>query len=249
MKKEDFEEEVRKHVDEELNKRGSESWHFLKLNYLREIVFGFNDGLVTVLASVVAVSIAVQEARIVIIAGLAAAFASAISMALGGYLSTKSQIEFYNREIEKEKREIETNPKFERAEIEELCRRKGFKEKEVKIIANRICSNKELWLKTMAEEELGLIQERFDNPKVVGLSIGIADLIAGFIPIIPFFALPLGLGLYMSVVFSFFFLFIVGAFKTKFTGKNWFKSGAETLLIGLIATLVSYFLGLVVSTI
>ncbi len=245
MKKEKVDkQEIRHHISQKLKEQQiKESWHISGGSLLKEATFGISDGIVTTLALVAGVTGATSESRIIIVAGLVGAFASAISMGLGSYISSKSQQEYYQREVEREKREIEETPEHEKEELRELYKRKGFNKKEIELIVRRIGSNKELMLKVMKEEELGLGEQSFENPVKNGLTIGISDLVAAMIPVLPYFFLTPKPSLVLAVTLSMLALFLTGVYKIRFTGKNWLKSGFETMIVGAIATVVSYWLG------
>ncbi|HLD89294.1 MAG TPA: VIT1/CCC1 transporter family protein [Candidatus Nanoarchaeia archaeon] len=237
-------EAVRKHIDEKLKeKQAKEPWHFTEGGFLREATFGISDGIVTTLALVAGVTGATTESKIIVVAGLAGTFASAISMGLGSYISTKSQQEFYRSEIARESREIEETPEQEKEELRELYRRKGFNKREIEMIVKRIGSDKKIMLKLMMDEELGLGSQSFESPVKNGLTIGIADLLAAMIPVLPFFFTAPATALAIAVALSMLVLFLTGVYKTKFTRKSWIKSGLETMMVGAIATIVSYWLG------
>lgn len=148
-----------------------EGWHSPRGRAIREVVFGVHDGLITTIGFLSGVSAASAGWRVIVVAGLAEAFAQTLSMGFGAYLSSKSEREFYQREIARERLEIETTPEKERDEMRQIYRSKGFSTDEIEMVVARVTANKELWLKTMMMEELGLIEERFDNPLRVGLLI------------------------------------------------------------------------------
>jgi len=80
------------------------------------------------------------------------------------YLSSKAQREYFEHEIQRERWEIETMPDMERAEVQEHYRGMGFSESETEMIVKRITADPKLWLRFMMHEELGLVEESFDNP-------------------------------------------------------------------------------------
>jgi predicted membrane protein (TIGR00267 family) len=88
-----------------LNIEEGERWH-KKVN-LREIVFGFNDGSISTLALLAGVTGGALTRGQILIAGFSGVIAGAISMAIGAYISSKSEIEHNQSEIKREKREIE----------------------------------------------------------------------------------------------------------------------------------------------
>ena len=232
--------EVERHLVEKKHKPSGES--------IRNIVFGASDGIVTTLALVAAVTGATAEISIIIIAGLAGAFSSAISMGLGNYISLKSEIELYKSSIDREKQEIKKNPEYEKEEVRQIYAAKGFSKPEQNIAVKRISANKKRFLDFMIQEELGLGESNFESPVKAGITIGIADIIAALIPVTPYFFLSRLTALYTAIIGSMLLLFGVGVFKTRFTGRSWLKSGLETMIIGAIATLVSYYLGNFVSS-
>lgn len=224
-----------------------EGWHSSKGRAIREVVFGMHDGLITTLGFLSGVNAATASWRLIVIAGLAEAFAQTLSMGFGAYLSTKSEREFYQREIARERLEIETTPEKERDEIREIYRSKGFSENEIEIMAARLTANRELWLKAMMVEELGLIEERFDNPIRVGLLIGASSLVGAFLPILPYFFLELNWAFSASVTLAASALFATGAGKTVLTRRVWWKSGLEMMGIGLLVAIAGYGVGYALS--
>ncbi len=242
---------VKRHIDEKLKEKEEgahrfefERFHTPGAGIIRDIIFGFNDGLVSTFTFVMGFSGAVKSTSLVLTGGLAAAIAGAISMALGAYLSTKSQTEYYKHEVEREKREIGLDPEYEKKELEEIYARKGFSEKEIRLMVTRISSDEELFLKAMLEDELGLIQSKFDSPYRAGLVTGCAFVLGAIIPVFPYlFIHDQTLALSTSAGASLLALLGVGAAKTKYTGKSPAKSAIEMALIGVIAGAVSYLVG------
>ncbi len=242
---------VKRHIEEKLKEKeegahqsGFERFHTPGAGIIREIIFGFNDGLVSTFTFVMGFSGAVKSTSLVLTGGLAAAIAGAISMALGAYLSTKSQTEYYRHEVGREKREIELDPEYEKRELGEIYARKGFTKNEISMMVRRISSDKELFLKAMLEDELGLLQTKFDSPYRAGLVTGGAFVLGAIIPVFPYlFVQNQMLALFASAAVSLLALLCVGAAKTRYTGKNPVGSAIEMALIGIIAGAVSYAVG------
>src|SRR5215472_4046827 len=105
--------------------------HVKESNYIRDIVFGFGDGVNTSLGIVAGVGGAEVSAAIVILAALVAMFTGAKAMAVQNYLALKSQRQILESEIKRERYEIENLPDKERQEIEEIYREKGFEGEEL----------------------------------------------------------------------------------------------------------------------
>ena len=224
-----------------------EEWHTPKGRALREVIFGTNDGLITTLGFLGGVTGAIQDKNVILLAALAEVVAGAFSMATGAYIASKSQQEYYQQEIAREKREIEEDPEHEKHEIWEIYKDRGFTDEEINILINRITSDKNLWLRFMLREELGLAEASWENPVRVGLTMGISFLIGSIAPILPYFFLPPGTALATATPASLIFLFCLGAFKTRVTKSNWVKSGLEMLAIGTASAFVGFIVGYFVS--
>ncbi len=84
----------------------------------------------------------------------------------------------------------------------------------------------------------------YENPIGIGFYVFFATMIGSIVPLLPFFLLPVRQGIIYSVVISGVVLFLIGAAKGKLTARNWKKEGLEMLLVGLIAAIVGYFIGI-----
>src|ERR671923_287810 len=121
--------------------------HIRESNYIRDLVFGFGDGVNTSLGIVAGVGGAQIMADIVILAALVGMFTGAKAMAVQNYLAVKSQREILESEIKREQFEIENVPEKERQEIVDIYTAKGFQGDELKKIVDKITSNKDVWLR------------------------------------------------------------------------------------------------------
>ncbi|MCI0414138.1 VIT1/CCC1 transporter family protein, partial [bacterium] len=153
-----------------------EEWHTPKGRAIREVIFGTNDGLITTLGFLGGVTGSISDKNVILLAVLAEIVAGAFSMASGAYISSKSQKEYFQKEIAREKREIEEDPEHEKHEIWEIYKERGFTDEEITILINRITSDKTLWLRFMLREELGLGEEASENPLRVGAIMGVSFL-------------------------------------------------------------------------
>ena len=222
---------------------------------IRPVIFGMNDALVSEIALVAGLAGAVLSSNIIILAGITEAVAGAISMSVGTYISSKSKVEYYEGEIDEEKKKILLNPILVRKEIEKIYKRKGFKGKDLKNIVNIICSNKNHCLKELVEGDLGLVKKRFDKPKKEAVAMGVSYAISSMFPLIPFFfissngILTQQSALIVSLFITATVLFFAGVYKTKFTGGNWLKSGLEMVAIGLITSAIGYLIGTLLTSI
>lgn len=221
-----------------------EAWHTPKGRAIREVIFGMNDGLVTTVGFLAGVTISISELRLILLAAVATIVAGAVSMAIGAYLSTKSQREFFHSEVELERWEIEKDPEKEAQELREIYHEFGFNKAEQEIIIKRVMADKDLMLRIMKREELGLIDEHLDDPGKVAVTMGLSFLVGSLPPLLPYFFLgnPIH-ALWAAISLSVLFLFSAGVAKTWLTRTNPIRSGLEMTLLGVVAVMVGFGLG------
>ncbi len=212
---------------------------------IKEFVFGIQDGTLTTLGVVTGVTGALAESSIIILAGIVTLVTEAISMGMGEYLSTKSEIEVYQHEIGLEKKEIEEVPYLERKEVEDIFRAKGFRGRLLDKVVGKVISDKSVWLDVMMHDELGF-PEKFEDPKKLGMLMLITSLIGGAIPIVPYLFFQPSTAVVLTVAFTAISLFAVGAAKTVVTKGSWLKGGTEMMLVGMLVSFVGFALGSVI---
>src|SRR5215831_6725580 len=116
--------------------------HIKESSQIRDLVFGFGDGVNTSLGIIAGVGGAAVAADIVILAALVGMFTGAKAMAVQNYLAVKSQREILQSEIKREEFEIENVPERERQEIEDIYMAKGFRGDDLTRVVNKITSDK-----------------------------------------------------------------------------------------------------------
>ncbi len=212
-------------------------------SFVREFIFGLEDGLITTLGIASGVGAAVTGSYTVILSALSGMFAGAISMAAADYLSTKSQKEVIARQEDIERSEMKNIPLKEREEIEIIYKRKGFRGKLLQQIVDKITSNKRLWLKTMMVEELGIVPQKEESSGKLAAYMAFSFLVGGSLPLVPYFLSIPKMALLPSVIIGMMTLFITGAAKTFVTKRSWIKSGIEITSIGFAVFVVTYLIG------
>lgn len=212
---------------------------------LRDLILGSQDGLVNVLGLVLGVASATTDTRLILISGLAATFAESISMGAVAYTSSKAEEDFYRGMLARERRQIEEIPERAREDIRVIYARKGFSGEDLDSIVDTITADTKLWLDTMMLEELRLSQDEHASPAQQGLVVGGAAVAGSLIPIGPFVWLATVPAMVVSVALSVAILFAIGAVKARVTGHGgWRKNGVEMAVIGTLAAIAGYVIGL-----
>jgi VIT1/CCC1 family predicted Fe2+/Mn2+ transporter len=210
---------------------------------LSDIILGGQDGLVNVLGVVLGVAAATQDARIVLVAGLAATFAESVSMGAVAYTSTLADADVFESERSREYRHIERHPHLERAEIREIYGRKGFSGDLLEQIVETITANPDVWVAVMMAEEHQL--EPVDRGVALRAAwvVGLAAVVGSLIPLVPFLILPVVPSIILSIVATALVLFGVGAAKGRLTVGRPVRSGLEMAAIGTISAMVGFAIG------
>jgi len=220
-----------------------ETWHLRGGGAMRELVFGMNDGLVSTLSLVSGVAGAAVSRGVVLLAGVAGLLSGAISMAAGAYISTKSQHEVQEAQVERERRELLEDPEEEKEEMRTLYRLKGYSAEEAHRMVERLGEDPDLLLESMLRDELGLMPETLPNPVTAGMQSGGAFIIGAFVPLLGYLLFDGLTATFVSAAVSVAVLFLIGVIKTLFTGLSWLRSGLEMVAVGLFATVTTYLIG------
>jgi VIT1/CCC1 family predicted Fe2+/Mn2+ transporter len=213
-------------------------------NALRAAVLGANDGLLSNFSLIMGVAGAQASGGTLLVTGLAGLVAGACSMALGEWLSVQSARELYSHQIRIEADELAEAPEEEQEELALIYQAKGLPAEEARKLAERLLSDQDHALDTLAREELGI------DPKELGGSAWVAAgasfllfACGAVIPLIPFLFLRGLAGVIASAVASAAGLFTIGAAITLMTGRSALWSGLRQVLIGLAAAAVTFLLG------
>ena len=217
--------------------------HYSGTVNVRAGVLGFNDGLLSNLSLVMGVAGATSDPNFIVIAGISGLLAGAFSMAAGEYVSVRAQRDVYEREIEVERAELEEMPKEEMQELAFIYQRKGFTRQEARAVAERIISNPEVALATLAREELGLDPSQLGYPWMAAISSFLAFGLGAVIPLLPNLFAEGFLALMLTIAVSGVATVGIGVLLGIITGKNPLWGGGRMLLAGTIAAGVTYGIG------
>jgi VIT1/CCC1 family predicted Fe2+/Mn2+ transporter len=227
-----------------------ETWHSRAGGWISGAIYGVNDGLAAVFGIVsgtaAAFSASTQGSHIVLVAGLAGAIASALSMGCGAYLATKSEAEVHDAHVHGERREVTEDPEGELRELELMYQLKGLSKSEAKLIADRVSQDPKVMLKTMLHEEMELTEEAAGDPRKAAVAAAISTAAGAIIPVLPFFFLTGVTAIATAAVVSIAAHFVVGATKSLVTLRTWWASGLEMTVAGVIVGIATYGAGLLI---
>jgi VIT1/CCC1 family predicted Fe2+/Mn2+ transporter len=187
---------------------------------------------------------AVQSGSTILVVGLAGLVAGACSMAIGEWLSVTSSRELNQKQIDVEADELRTRPDEEKEELALIYQAKGLDQTQARALAERLISNKEIALDTLAREELGI------DPKELGGSAWAAAgssfllfAVGAIFPVAPFFFLAGNPAVLTSLALSGLALALIGAGTSLFTGRGVAFSALRQLVLGFAAAAITYGFG------
>jgi VIT1/CCC1 family predicted Fe2+/Mn2+ transporter len=235
-----------KSIDNSINKTFVPNSRNHTGSYLKSAVYGGLDGVITTFAVVAGVAGASLSAGIVLIMGFANLIADGISMAIGDYLSTKSEREYDIEERRKTEWAIENRPGVERTSMKDLYTKKGFSDEDTNKMLDIMEKNKAFYTDTVMMEEHGIVE--FDGSPFKNAIVTFSSFVFfGFVPLLVYvvsLVTHMNTDVFLiSIVLTGLTLFILGVLKAKFTSKNFFTSGMEMLIIGGIAAGAAYLIG------
>lgn len=210
---------------------------------LREIVFGLEDGMVSTLGAVTGIASATGSQFSTLLSGLVVVSVESISMAVGSYLSNKSEKDTDNRKLFEEKEELHQFPEDEREELFDMYMKDGWPKDMAENMAQVASKDHDLFLKEMAYRELEIIPDMVDYPVKKAGVMFFSYLIGGAVPLIPYIILPISEAIPVSIIFTLLGLFLLGVFTTRFTKRKWWKAGLEMTALASLAALIGYFVG------
>lgn len=213
--------------------------------WLREIVFGLNDGLVTTLVFIMAAAEIAQSHAALLLVVLSEITAGGVSMALGGLLAARTERDILEHRIATERHEIEHEPEEERAELRAIYRDKGFTGSLLDHVVAHQTANRERWLQALVHDELGVVEEQTIAPWRRGLQIGLSFVLGGIIPALPVLvnlAAPwMQLCAYALTALT---ALTLGVVKARYSLKGPLRNGLEFLVIVTAGTLGGVAIGL-----
>ena len=225
--------------------RTGEPWHRTGAGgFLRNVVYGFNDGLTAnfgLVAGVLGATSGSQD-HAIIVAGVAGLIADALSMGSSGYLAAQSEREVYAHEIAMERDEIAMMPEIERDELALIYEAKGMDRDSAFRIATQVMADPEKMLAEQVQEELG-ISESGTSPFREAWITGLATAVGALIPVMPFFFFAGRTAALVSFGISMLSHWLVGAARSVFTGRGVFRSGIDMFVVGLGVAVVGYYVG------
>ena len=215
--------------------------HFTAGETVRDVVIGMSDGLTVPFALAAGLTGAISQTHLIVTAGFAEIAAGSIAMGLGGYLAARGDAEHYAHELAREEEEIVTLPEKEAQEVREIFQTYGLTDAESATVVESLRKRPKDWVAFMMRFELGLEKPEPSRAWKSALTIALAYIIGGMIPLSAYLLQPdAHSALRLSVVVTLAALAIFGGIKGRFTGVPVIRSALQTSIIGGLAAAAAF---------
>ncbi|EGW31657.1 protein CCC1 [Spathaspora passalidarum NRRL Y-27907] len=208
---------------------------------MSDMIIGLSDGLTVPFALTAGLS-SLGDSRLVITGGMAELVSGAISMGLGGYLAAKSESEYYNSQVKKEKLEFFRKPEMINQEAAEIMFELGASESTIISFLKDLDARPKNLIDFVIRFGKGLEEPAEGREFTSALTIGLAYFFGGFVPLLPyFFTQYVQTGLLISVIVMLITLFAFGYIKTAISlgeecgTRKKILEGIQMVAIGSIA--------------
>jgi VIT1/CCC1 family predicted Fe2+/Mn2+ transporter len=217
-----------------------------RLNWLRAGVMGANDGIVSTAGMVVGVASAAVTNEILLVSGIAALIAGAVSMAVGEYVSVSSQRDSERAELENEKRELAADPAQGLDELTGLVQAQGIDRDLARRVAVQLTARDPLT--AHARLELGIDPRKLAKPFHAGLASMLAFTAGGLIPFTAILLSPRDAAVPVTAVAVVIALAITGTVSAHLGRAPKLRAALRTTGGGLLAMAITAAVGSLIGT-
>jgi VIT1/CCC1 family predicted Fe2+/Mn2+ transporter len=217
-----------------------------RLNWLRAGVLGANDGIVSTAGVVMGVAGATDDGSAILIAGIAALTAGALSMGAGEYVSVSTQRDSERSILAMEKAELEKMPKIEQSELARMYREKGLSKETAEKVAEELTAKDAL--RAHADVEFGIDPDALTNPWHAAWASMLAFTVGALLPLMVVAFVPSDARVVTTVVSVAAALALAGAVSAKLGYSPRLRAMVRNVSGGLLAMGVTYLIGMLAGT-
>ena len=204
-----------------------------RIGWLRAAVMGANDGIVSTASLVVGVAAADAARPTVLVAGVAGLVAGAMSMAAGEYVSVSSQADTEKADLDRERRELETDAEFERKELAEIYVTRGLEPSLAQEVADQLMAHDAL--AAHARDELGLTETHTARPIQAALASALTFAAGATLPLLAVLVSSFSTVIPVVAGSSLVFLAIMGGVAARTGGARVSVGAGRVTLWGALA--------------
>ena len=218
-----------------------------RVNWLRAAVLGANDGIVSTASLLVGVAAAEASETSLLTAGIAGLVAGAMSMAAGEYVSVHSQADTEKADLDRERRELETDDAGERRELMAIYIGRGLTPDLARQVSDQLMAHDALG--AHARDELGITEHSSARPLQAAAASAASFAVGAALPLAVTAAVPLSQVLIAVPAAALVFLAILGSVAARVGGASIPVAAARVTFWGAIAMAVTAGVGALFGTV
>lgn len=216
--------------------------HYIhRTGWLRAAVLGANDGIVSTASLIVGVAASAASPQTILLTGVAALVAGAMSMAAGEYVSVSSQADTERADLETERQALKDNPTGELKELAAIYRGRGLSADLSMQVAHELTAHNAL--EAHARDELGLSDIATARPIQAALSSAASFAVGASLPLAAAIIAPPAQTMLAVAISSLIALIILGLASAKAGGASALKAITRIVFWGAAAMLATAAVG------
>lgn len=210
-------------------------------NWLRAGVLGANDGLISTASLLMGLVAGGTDGRTLVLSGIAALVAGAVSMSAGEYVSVSSQSDTERADLAKERQELDRNPEAELRELTSIYESRGLDHALARQVAEALTRHDDL--QAHARDEIGLSETIDTNPLQAAWASALAFICGAILPVLVVVLLPVYVMLPALAISTLGGLAGLGWLSARLGGAPVGRAVARLVGWGVIALLATYLVG------
>ncbi len=187
-----------------------------RIGWLRAAVLGANDGIVSTASLVLGVAAAGASSKNILITGVAGLVAGAMSMAAGEYVSVSSQADTERANLDRERKELATDPKHEHEELAAIYVGRGLDAGLAAKVSSQLMKHDALG--AHARDELGISETLTARPLQAALASAITFSVGAALPLLVVLLVPSAALMWAVSASSLLFLALLGSLAARVGG-------------------------------
>ena len=212
-----------------------------RIGWLRAAVLGANDGIVSTASLVVGVAAAEATRGPILLAAGAGLVAGAMSMAAGEYVSVASQADSEAADLARERKELETQPEEELAEMTAIYVSRGLTPDLARQVAEQLNAGDAL--AAHARDELGISEHVTARPVQAALTSAATFAVGAAMPLLVSMLAPLPVIIPTISAATLVFLAVLGWLGAWAGGASPWKPMLRVTFWGALALTVTAMIG------
>ena len=210
-------------------------------HWLRAAVLGANDGLISTASLLVGVAAASTSSQTLLLTGMAALTAGAVSMAAGEYISVSSQADTEKADLDKELRELTHNAERELNELTKIYEQRGLDHDLAHQVAVALTEHDAL--EAHARDEIGLTDLSQAKPIHASVASGLSFIAGAILPIIGILLLPAQTLVWSLATLTIVGLALLGIISARLGGAPVIPATARVVIWGVLAMVATSLIG------